>query len=151
MNTIHYLKNIINARIIVNSMLIELHTKLNTIGTVIQFPSYSNLDLRDAKVNIILDIVKEHVIFESSLELYHELHPTIVLEDYLRDSLANQPKEVPSMKAIVLKAIHILKLEAAGSLKDSDYCEDPIKCFDILPLANTIYLYYLLIMNFFIL
>ena len=41
-------------------------------------------------------------------------------------------KKVPSMKAIVLMAIQILKLEAAGSLKDTNYCEDPIKCFDIL-------------------
>ena len=127
MNTIHYLKNIINARIIVNSMLIELHTKLNTIGTVIQFPSYSNLDLRDAKVNIILDIVKEHVIFESSLELYHELHPTIAIEEFISNKSIKYNIKFynPDPLNLLHLTIKILKFNAAGLSKDP-------KCLDFL-------------------
>lgn len=136
LNTTHDLDHakimLINAKYTLVNILQKLDTDIKNILVIHQITPYSQLALRELYLTTILDIVKEHVILESSEELYHELHPTIVLEDYLRDSLTNQPKEVPSMKAIILKAIHILKLEAAGSLKDSDYCEDPIKCFDIL-------------------
>lgn len=136
LNTTHDLDHakimLINAKYTLVNILQKLDTDIKNILVIHQITPYSQLALREQYLTTILDIVKEHVILESSKELYQELHPTIVLEDYLRDSLANQPKEVPSMKAIVLKAIHILKLEAAGSLKDSDYCEDPIKCLDIL-------------------
>ena len=72
----------LEAKNTLHSILEEIKANFYALGSLI------NLS-QEQRLAIILEVIRGHVTFESSFELYNESHPTIVLENYIKDKITS--------------------------------------------------------------